>query len=947
MKKKILSMILALSMLCAFMPVIATAATSGTCGTNVTWTLDDNGTLTISGTGDMADYYSSPFSDNSNIKSVVIENGVTSIGNYAFNGCSGLTSVTIPDNVTSIGLCAFSDCSSLTSVTIPDNVTSIGIGAFSGCSSLTSVTIPDNVTSVGSDAFSGCSSLTSVTIPDSITNIGIGAFQNCENLDSVYITDLAAYLNISFSTGSFYYSTSNPMYYAKKLYINNQRVTGNITIPEGVKQIPPSAFNGCDGITGVTIPDSVESVGDFAFYKCTGLTNIIIPDSVINIDTDAFAYCENLKTVKLSENLNYLGSYAFGFCFILNNVELPRSVKTIEHDAFQRCDNLQNVYITDLAAFCEISFEDNFLFYYAKNLYLNNQLLSGELKIPDSVTKIGRYTFANYNKMTNVIIPDSVEKIEESAFYKNSLTSINIGNGVKIIGKKGFQNSKLRTLILGDNVKSVNESAFSGCSLQKIVIPKSLTEIETSAFDSCSSQTVIEYEGSKEDWDKIYIGGGNDNFKNATINYNSSYWSIAKFQYRINTAKNGVYITGFDKNETEADIPNTIENLPVIGVDSNAFDGCKITKITIPQSITSIGNDAFINCNSLNDVYISDLDKWCKIDFGNANANPMSAASNFYVNNTLTTELTIPSSIAQIKNYSFYGCDLTKITVPSSITSIGKDAFYGCNALNDVYISELEKWCKINFNNANSNPLSCADNLYVNNQLTTELTIPNTVTDISDYAFYGCNSLTSVTLSNSVKSIGNNAFNQCANLTDIYYKGALAIGTDNEPFTNAKLHLIGGGIEITPTPTVEPTATPTATPTVKPTATPTATPTVKPTTTPTPIPSEGYPYVISELSLKTTSGIALNKAPANTGFIVNTKFAKVQKLAETDYIFVAVYDKNGALLSLDYVLADFAENYTYNVGFYIPPQTKEIGSIKAFIWNTFDNMTPLAKSKEL
>lgn len=892
MKKKILSIILVLSMLCAFMPVIAIAETSGTCGDNVIWTLDDNGTLTISGTGDMKDYtFSSPFSNNSNIKSVIIENGITSIGDYAFNGCSGITNVEIPDSVTSIGSCAFSACSGLTNITLGNGLTSVGEHAFSGCN----------------------------------------------NLDSVYITDLVAYLNINFHNDSNEWAVdSNPMYYAKKLYLNNQRITGTLIIPSGVNQIPHNAFKGCDSITSITIPDSVTSIGNHAFYKCTGLTNVTIPDNVTSIGRYAFGCCENLTTVKLPESLTFIGGYAFGFCFVLNNLTIPYNVKTVEHDAFQRCDKLQNVYITDLAAWCEISFADNVLFYYAKNLYLNNQLLSGELKIPEGVTNIGSYTFANYNKLTNVIIPNSVEKIENNAFYNCSLTSVVIGNGVTSIGKSAFQKSGLKTVVLGDNVKIINESAFSGCSLQKIIIPKNVTEIETNAFDSCSSQTVIEYEGSKEDWDNIYIGGGNDNFKNATINYNSSYWDIAKFQYRIDTAKNGVIITGFDKSETEANIPNTIENLPVIGIDENAFSGCKITKVTIPSSIASIGNDAFADCNSLNDVYISDLEKWCKIDFSNANSNPMSAASNLYLNNELVTALTIPNSITNIKDYAFYGCGgLTSVTIPNSITTIGEDAFYGCNTLNNVYISDLEKWCKINFNKANSNPMSCANNLYINNTLTTELIIPNTVTSISDYAFYGCGGLTSVTISNSIKSIGNNAFNQCTNLKDIYYMGSLTIGTNNEPFTNANLHLIGGGVE----------STPTQTPIVKPTQTPTTTPTAKPTQTP--MPSGSYPYVINELSLKTTSGGTLSKAPTNTGFIVNTKFTKVQQRTETDYIFVAVYDTKGALLNLDYVQANFAENYTYNVGFYIPSQTQEVGSIKAFVWNTFNGMTPLAESKEL
>ena len=156
----------------------------------VTWTLD-NGTLTISGTGPMEDYSldnPAPWYENrDSIAKVVIENGVTSIGNRAFNHCSSLTDVSIPDSVTSIGQLSFCKCSSLTGVTIPNSVTSIEYGVFSGCTSLASVTIPNSVTSIGTAAFETCSSLISVTIPNSVTSIGFTAFRGCTSLTSITI----------------------------------------------------------------------------------------------------------------------------------------------------------------------------------------------------------------------------------------------------------------------------------------------------------------------------------------------------------------------------------------------------------------------------------------------------------------------------------------------------------------------------------------------------------------------------------------------------------------------------------------------------------------------------------------------------------------------------------------------------------------------------------------
>ena len=328
MKRKIVSVLLCVLLLASLLPVSAFADTTagGKCGDNLTWTLDSDGTLTISGTGKMWNgglYYdngsyktSVPWREcYSSITSVVINDGITSIGEAAFYGCSNLTSVTIPDSVTSIGNSAFSGCSSLTSVTIPDSVTSIGYNAFSGCSSLTSVTIPDSVTSIGSWAFSGCSSLTSVTIPDSVTSIGDYAFYGCSSLTSVtigngvtsignsafygcskikvvnYDGNIESWLGIKFAS-----SSSNPCYNGSNLYFNGELAT-DIIIPGSVTSISNYAFYNCSSLTSVTIPDSVTSIGDYAFYNCSSLTSVTIPDSATSIGGWAFGDCSKLNDI--------------------------------------------------------------------------------------------------------------------------------------------------------------------------------------------------------------------------------------------------------------------------------------------------------------------------------------------------------------------------------------------------------------------------------------------------------------------------------------------------------------------------------------------------------------------------------------------------------------------------------------------------------------------------
>ena len=290
MKRKIVSVLLCVLLLASLLPVSAFADTtaSGTCGDNLTWTLDGDGTLTISGTGEMWDYdfiydngsykTSAPWGKcYSSITSIVINDGVTTIGESAFFGCISLASVTIPDSVTSIGISAFCVCSSLASVTIPDSVTSIGSSAFDGCSSLASVTIPDSVTSIGGSAFNGCSSLASVTIGNGVTSIESSAFCGCSSLSSVTIGNGVT----SIGSGAFVYCSS----------------LASVTIPNSVTSIGDCAFQDCSSLASVTIPDSVTSIGERAFWGCSSLASVTIPDSVTSIGSNAFNCCSKLMDI--------------------------------------------------------------------------------------------------------------------------------------------------------------------------------------------------------------------------------------------------------------------------------------------------------------------------------------------------------------------------------------------------------------------------------------------------------------------------------------------------------------------------------------------------------------------------------------------------------------------------------------------------------------------------
>ena len=342
---------------------------------------------------------------------LVIPDGVTSIGDYAFYGCDALTSITIPGSVTYIGRSAFSGCTSLTSVTIPDSVTSIGNDAFRDCTSLTSVTIPDSVASIGAWAFEDCDSLTSVTIGSGVTSIGYEAFFRCTSLEAVYITDIGKWAAIDFDNYA-----ANPLYYAGNLYLNGELVT-DLVIPDGVTSIGDYAFDGCTSLTSVTIPDGVTSIGDDAFDGCDRLQYNEFGNALY-LGNDANPYLllvkaknKSITSVDIHGSTRFIYSSAFSSCTSLTSITIPDSVTSIGEWAFHGC--AAEIIWGGTPTITEIG-------YYEFAGYAGTSIT-----IPDSVTSIGRYAFSGCDSLTSVTIPSSVTSIGSFAFEDcASLTSV-------------------------------------------------------------------------------------------------------------------------------------------------------------------------------------------------------------------------------------------------------------------------------------------------------------------------------------------------------------------------------------------------------------------------------------------------------------------------------------------------------------------------------------------
>ena len=556
---------------------------SGTCGRDVTWKLNDTGTLIIEGTGFMTRYRDATamgeaihsHSDapwdakKDDIKQVVIREGVTSIGSYAFNcfysltdvvipesmewidedafyGCDSLITVSIPKNVDFIGSNAFYKCDGMTDIEIPKNgaLSYIGKEAFYKCSSLKNISIPDTVTAIGTGAFSGCSSLTDVALPYGVTKIEDELFWGCENLTSVVLPDGVT----SIGARSF-------------------RGCRNLTdpvLPDGVTSIGAGAFSGCKKMTNITIPVQVTVIGEEAFAGCNGLTKVTIPGGVTSISEGAFSYCGNLTNVTIPDGVENIGKYAFKDCNSLASITIPDSIKTIGYMAFDDCGNLANVtYTGTMEQWTQISIDTS-------NGGRYGELLNASIHCSDSGSKafgpcgtdtlwtldengtlviqgtgridwspwskqkeqirnviikygvkdIGESAFSGCTNLISVTIPESVTCIGNGVFEEcDSLTSITIPGSVTSVGDSAFYGcDSLTSVTILNGVESIGNGAFSQCGhLTNVALPKSVVVIGFSAFKECNSLTDVYYSGTKEQWNNISIRSYNTPLTSASI----------------------------------------------------------------------------------------------------------------------------------------------------------------------------------------------------------------------------------------------------------------------------------------------------------------------------------------------------------------------------------------------------------------------------------------------
>ena len=554
---------------------------SGDCGDDLTWTLDEEGTLIISGTGPMYDFSwgESPWFGSDAVKALIVKEGVTSVGNTSFLASENLKSVALPQSLTSIGDYAFQG-TAVESITIPDAVLQIGKQAFLQCDKLSDVQFGSQLTSIGQSAFGQCTNLRSVYIPNSVKEIGEGAFHDCESLEEITLSDGMEELSRAMFWGCYKLSTvhlgSGIRSIGEIAFIACKSLT-SIELSENVREIDPSAFEGCTGLKQYIVRNqnpSFCSVDGILFSKDKtqllrypagkDLAAYSIPETTVIIGTDAFVGCVNLLKVNIPESVTEIQDYAFS----------GSSLETIN------VDSRNKAYASDA---------NGVLFNKEKTVLIRYPESSptADYDIPESVEQIEKSAFIDCVNLKTVAMHDNVKTIGEYAFsYCENMSAIRIGNGVTRIGPGAFSGCRrLSSIVIPHGVTDIGMEMFAGCeSLTSISLPNGVTTVGDYAFSYCTSLSSIVIPNS-------VTVIGEYSFSNCT-----SLPSVS--------IPNNVKIIGIHTFEDCRGLTSVTIGNGVTSIENAAFGGCAgLTSITIPDSVRRIGVSAFAGCENLNDVY--------------------------------------------------------------------------------------------------------------------------------------------------------------------------------------------------------------------------------------------------------------------------------------------------------------------------------------------------------
>lgn len=580
MKKKILSLVLAVTVLCALVPYVTAAeivasGTFGADGDNLTWTLDSDCMLTISGSGAMKDEI---IPGTYGITSAVIEQGVTNIGDYAFYDCT-LESVSIPDSVTSIGERAFYGCNQLSTVKIPNSVTSIGEWAFLSCSNLKSIIIPKSVTNIGESAidyfyapyiyYSGSEAEWNSISKNAEDFNNITMFYNYMDGAPVIVAEGAKSDSIFWkldSNGVLTVWGEGEMPSKFSGFNGHDDEIKSLRIENGITTISDTAFSHLENLSNAEIAESVTSIGEFAFSECSSLQNIVVPAGVTRIGAYAFNDCTALESAVISEGVTQVGDMLFSGCVSLRSVMLPTTLKNISDSMFGNCTALKSI------------------------------------DIPEGTETIAGLAFFGCTNLEKINIPSTVNWIENEAFPKSGRLIFNVDD-------KNQSFSSLDGVLFNKDKTEIIKYAKDELQ-QKYKIPDGVTVMSSYAFMDCSELTDLYIPAS-------VVGYGSPTFSHCgklRITVDSGNPGLSSQDGILYNKDKTTLICCANDIYTSFEIPDTVTE-----ISWSAFQSCtKMKAIYVPESVKKIGAFVFDDCDDI--YYVGSEEQWNTIEissFGN------------------------------------------------------------------------------------------------------------------------------------------------------------------------------------------------------------------------------------------------------------------------------------------------------------------------------------------
>lgn len=746
MKKRLLTMLAIAICLIIVLTGTAFAAESGSCGKNLTWSFSD-GVLTISGKGEMSNY--APDGANvapwraHNIEKVVIKQGVTSVGKYAFLGEATIREVSLPSSVVTINQSAFHHCTSLETISFPEGLQYIWGEAFANCGELFKVELPDSLVTLYGGAFRSCWELSEVVIGDNLKTVGNEAFAYCQKLESVKFGQSVD----TIGEGAFEKCIS----------------LTSVSFPNSVKIIYDRAFSDT-GLTELSFGNGIQEIWHYAFAG-TKIKNITIPDSVTFFGREVFSMSD-LESVTIGAGITALDNLAFGNCLKLSSLTFGPSIQSVHDSAFFDCDGLKNVYFqgsksewkysrsafrgamihykdhthqfkdtvvkptcsdkgytTHTCKQCGDTYQDSYTDY-TGHVYDDGKMIQTPTKTKPGVKEYSckyctlkiqvtyphesnidytcgdNLTWSVKNKQLVITGTGAMDDWGDNGnppwiHLRQELTGVTLPEGLTSIGDGAFGSiTNLKTIKLPEGLKRIGERAFGGSYLTEIVIPDTVTEIEAFAFSGSINLS------------EVKLGAGITSLSQGVF---EDCDSLKEIDIPSNITVIGPYVFN------GAEVEQVVLHQGLKEIQDGAFHNCPIREISIPKSVTKIGNSCFTD---------ADL-----------------------------REVVIPGSIKEIPLSAFSGSLLEKVTLEEGVETIGVGAFDNCLHLKSVVLPGTLK--KIDMN------------AFMECRSLTDINLPDSLTAINAHAFKGCKALAQVTIPSGIKTIDNGTFEECWSLSSV------------------------------------------------------------------------------------------------------------------------------------------------------------------------------------